>query len=58
MGEYKLYVLDDAGHIMAPPRIIDAADDAAAVQTARQYLDGKDLELWLGARRVATLKPD
>lgn len=55
---YKLYILDKAGHIAGPPHIIEAATDETAVEMARRYLAKADLDLWQGARRVATLKPE
>jgi hypothetical protein len=32
---------------------IECADDAAAVEYAKQYIDGKDIELWQSNRKVA-----
>jgi hypothetical protein len=32
---------------------IDCPDDAAAVETAKQFIDGKDIELWQSNRKVA-----
>ena len=32
---------------------IDCPDDAAAVEYAKQYIDGKDIELWQSNRKVA-----
>jgi hypothetical protein len=31
----------------------DCPDDAAAVEYAKQYIDGKDIELWQSNRKVA-----
>jgi hypothetical protein len=32
---------------------IDCPDDAAAVEAAKQFIDGKDIELWQSNRKVA-----
>jgi hypothetical protein len=34
---------------------LDCADDAEAVERAKQLLDGHDVELWLLDRKVAML---
>jgi hypothetical protein len=56
MAGYRAYFLQD-GHITGRIEIF-AADDAEAVQKARQYLDGKDIEVREQTRRVAVLKHD
>jgi hypothetical protein len=51
---YRLYILDDAGHIV---KAIEATyeTDAQAIEWAKQQVDENDLELWTGARVVAEL---
>jgi hypothetical protein len=56
MPEYRIYRLDQAGHIVAPPDVVDCETDEEAVATAQTRLDGLDLEVWQEARRVTTLK--
>ena len=51
---YRLYALKD-GRVGAPAAIVDAPDDRAAVDTAKRYLDGHDMELWHQDRLVARL---
>jgi hypothetical protein len=58
MDAYRIYVLDRGAHIVDPPRIIECADDDDAIRQARQYLDGKELEIWDRARFVARLTPN
>jgi len=53
---YHIYFIDRAGHISGPPEIVECADDQAAMQKAKQLLDGLDLELWDGPRFVVGLK--
>jgi hypothetical protein len=52
---YRLYYLDLDAHISVPPEVIDAADDNEAALKAKQYLDGKDIEVWRENVRVAKL---
>ncbi len=56
MPEYRVYFLDNAGHISGPAEIIQAETDDQAVQSAKPLVDGHDVEVWLFDRRVAVLK--
>ena len=51
MLDYRLYFLDDAGHIQGVVEL-DCADDAEAVQVAQTYADGRAMELWRRARWI------
>ena len=52
--EYRLYVLNGAGHIVdAVESLLDA--DAQAIAWARGRLPAMDRELWTGSRVVARL---
>ncbi len=54
MPDYRAYVLDRDRHIMGcEPLISD--DDDAAIAAAERLVDGHDVELWQGARKVTTL---
>jgi len=35
---------------------VDCPDDAAAIEYAKQYIDGKDIELWQSNRKVAAFE--
>jgi len=55
MVAYRLYCLDGVGRIELAD-YIDAADDTAAVDKARQLKSGGlKCEVWAGSRLVATL---
>jgi hypothetical protein len=54
---YRIYTIDQHGHIAGPPGVIDAPDDEAARATAKQQLDGHVIELWIGSRRIAKFDP-
>jgi hypothetical protein len=53
MPTYRLYFLDDGAHISRPPVILECADNEEAMVQARQYVDGKDIELWREGTLVA-----
>jgi hypothetical protein len=55
MPAYRAYFLSN-DHIEKPPRVIEAADDGAAVEQARQLVDGHDVELWRGDKCLVVLK--
>jgi hypothetical protein len=52
MHHYRAYVIGQDGHFI---RSIDlnCADDGAAIESAKQLIDGHDLELWQRDRRIA-----
>jgi hypothetical protein len=55
VSDYRAFVLNDAGHVIKR-HDFEAQDDARAVQIARQYVDGHDVEVWQRARMVGKLK--
>jgi hypothetical protein len=55
---YRVYVLESDGRVATPPRVIECADDDHAISEARQYLDGKAVEVWRDASCVARLEPE
>jgi hypothetical protein len=58
MAAYRFYVLGSDGHIVQPPQVVECADDTAAIQQARQYLDGKAIEVWHSAKLITRLEPE
>jgi hypothetical protein len=54
MPQYRLYALDQEGRIRQPARLLDCATDHTAVEEARSFLDGREAQLWEGARLVHT----
>jgi hypothetical protein len=53
MQGYSAYVIDPDGHIIR--RIeLNCTDDEAAKAEAQKLADGHDIELWQGARMIAT----
>jgi hypothetical protein len=58
MRPYRIFVLDQDGHIKQPPEIVECPDDQTAIEKAKQLLDGKVIEIWESSRLVARLAPD
>jgi hypothetical protein len=52
---YRLYFIDRTNHISRPPEMVECADDQEAIQKAKQFVDGHDVELWDGPRLVVRL---
>lgn len=57
MSSYRAYLVDNEGHIKSS-RDVTADDDAGALDEARQYVDGHDVEVWDRDRRIGILKRD
>ena len=52
MSEYRVYVIDSDGHFIRAIQL-DCADDKAAIESAKQLVNGHDVELWQLDRKVA-----
>lgn len=55
MSEYHLYLINRNGHIDRPAKVFNLQYDEEAIQEASALLDGHDVEVWQGTRRVAHL---
>jgi len=51
--EYRVYVIGDDGHFIRAVHLV-CSDDSAALAQAKQLVDGHDIELWQGDRKLAT----
>jgi hypothetical protein len=51
---YRLYCLDGANKV-ASAEWIDADDDKAAIEVAKELMDGPECEIWQGTRLIARL---
>jgi hypothetical protein len=58
MPYYRIYSVTEDGHIRGVPEAVECDDDRGAIDRAKALLDGLDLEVWDGPRRVAVLKSD
>ena len=54
MTGYRLYCLDGAIQVTSA-EWIDADDDKAAIEVAKELMDGQECEIWQGTRLVARL---
>jgi hypothetical protein len=52
MSDYRVYVIGSDGHFMRAIQL-DCQDDNAAIESAKQFIDGHDIELWQRDRRIA-----
>jgi hypothetical protein len=52
---YRLYTLDRKGKVSGSPHIIECKDDEAAMDEARKYVDGHDIEIWRDNKRVGLI---
>ena len=55
MPTYRAYLIDDKDHVTSYRPIV-ADSDAEALQAARQFVDGCDIEVWLFDRRIGRLQ--
>jgi hypothetical protein len=51
MANYRVYVVGSDGHFIDVVAL-ECGDDAEATKRAAQLVDGHDVELWQGARKV------
>jgi hypothetical protein len=54
MPDYRAYLIDRNNRVIARRDIV-APNDEAAIEAARLYVDGVDVEVWNHARKVARL---
>ena len=55
MPDYRVYLIGADGHISQ--RIeLECPDDPTAKETAKRLVDGLDVELWKGERRIETFR--
>jgi hypothetical protein len=57
MITYRLYEVDQAGHVSEPPRVIQSRDDGAALAEAKKHVDGRAIEVWKGGERIGLVQP-
>ncbi len=57
MGHYRLYFLDRSDHIRHALSL-ECRSDAEAIDLIEDHKDGRSMELWQGARRVARIEAD
>jgi hypothetical protein len=55
MAEYRAYTVGRDGHFVGV-KTLTGADDAEAIDKAKPFVDGHDIELWNGDRLVTRLE--
>ncbi|MBU6463396.1 MAG: hypothetical protein KGK01_04190 [Bradyrhizobium sp.] len=55
MTDYRVYILNDKGHIQGDTAIV-SADDAQAIEAAKKIVGARNVELWDGERLVGRFK--
>jgi hypothetical protein len=54
MRDYQVYIVDDDDRIVAHTDL-DCTDDSVAIECAKQFVNGHDIELWQRDRRITKL---
>jgi hypothetical protein len=54
MADYRAYSVGLDGHLIKFDAIV-CANDAAAIEKAKRFVDGHDIELWCGERLVTRI---
>jgi hypothetical protein len=55
MSEYRIYVIGSDDHFIEAIQL-DCSDDKAAIESAKQFVNGHDIELWQRARKIANFE--
>jgi hypothetical protein len=55
MSDYRAYYVETNGQLAAGSKELDCDTDITAIESARKMLDGKDIEIWDGLRKVIRL---
>jgi hypothetical protein len=55
MSDYRAYIIGIDGHFIKAEFLSNHADDATAIEAAKQLVDGHDVELWDRDRMVIRL---
>jgi hypothetical protein len=55
MPEYRIFALTNDNHVKDVPSVIVCRNDTEALEAAKKMLDGHDIEVWDGVRRVSRL---
>jgi hypothetical protein len=54
LPDYRAYIVGPDGHFRTF-KVVTADDDGQAVEIARKYVDGCDVEVWNLDRKIAVL---
>jgi hypothetical protein len=52
MSDYRVYVIGSDGHFLKAIQL-DCPNDEAAIESAKQFVNGHDIEVWQRDRKIA-----
>lgn len=55
MPDYRVYPIDEKGHIVGSPKILTCDEEEEAVRKAKSLVNGHDIEVWQGNRYLGRL---
>jgi hypothetical protein len=55
MPEYRIFEVDKNGRVVAPSKVVRCPSDEEVIAESKLMVNGLDLEIWDGARRVAKI---
>lgn len=55
MSDYRAYFVETNGQLAGSKELLDCDTDATAIASAIKLLDGKDIEIWDGLRKIVRL---
>jgi len=58
MPGYRIFRIDEEGHIKGPAAEVVCNTDEEAIERARQYVDGLAVEVWDRDRLVKLVEPN
>jgi len=56
MLRYSVYTLTSDNLIMGAGTVLDCETDQGAIEKARILMNGDDIEVWQGARRITRIR--
>jgi hypothetical protein len=56
MPDYRIIEINKSGRVVGLPHYLTCDNDDDAVQKAKPLMDGRDIEVWEGARVVAQIR--
>lgn len=55
MRDYRIFPTNETGGVIGPAEIVSCATDQEAIERARAAVESHGIEIWDGARRVASI---
>jgi hypothetical protein len=58
MSDYRVYPIDEKGHIIGPATVFTCDDDQEVALQAKSLINGHDLDGWEGSRHVGQIRSE